>query len=56
MKLFKEEGKKFKNKNQIYQKTASTPEEEQKFTTWLVQSLPYQKEIVQCDFYKKFNE
>ncbi len=55
MKLFREN--EFKNKNEMEQKAASTtPEEEQKFTAWLIQSAPYQTEIIQSEYYKKYNE
>ncbi len=54
MKLFSEEGKQFENMNKMEKKARATPEEEQKFTTWLMQSFPYQKEIIQSDYYKKF--
>jgi hypothetical protein len=56
MKLFREEGKQFEDQMKWEKKARSTPEEEQKFTTWLMQSFPYQKEIIQSDYYKKFNE
>jgi len=56
MKLFRDEGKQFDNQMKWEQKARSTPEKEQKFTTWLMQSLPYQKEIIQSEYYKKFNE
>ncbi len=50
-------GKEFKNKNEMEQKaTSSTLEEKQKFNTWLMQSAPYQMEIVQSAYYKKYNE
>lgn len=54
MKLFNEEGKQFDNKNEMEEKARSTPEKEQKFTTWLMQSYPYQKEIIESGVYKKF--
>ena len=56
MKLFREEGKQFDNINEMEEHARSTPEEEQKFTTWLMQSMPLQKEVVQSLYYKKFNE
>lgn len=56
MKIFTEEGKQFDNKNEMEQKAKSTPEEEQKFTTWLMQSMPLQTEIIQSEYYKKFSE
>ncbi len=46
MKLFREEGKQWDNRNEMEDKARSSPEEEQKFTTWLMKSLPYNKEIV----------
>lgn len=56
MKIFREEGKQFNNSNEMEQKARATPEEEQKFTTWLMQSYPYQKEIIQSNYYKKYTE
>ncbi|MEP6677467.1 MAG: hypothetical protein ABJA78_20060 [Ferruginibacter sp.] len=56
MKLFAEEGKQFNNRNKMEQKARSTTEEEQKFTIWLMQSMPYQTEIINSDYYKKYNE
>ena len=56
MKLFREEGKQFDNMNKMEQKARSAPGEEQKFTTWLMQSVPYQKEIIQSDYHKKYME
>ena len=56
MKIFTEEGKQFDNRNEMEQKAKSTPEEEQKFTTWLMQSMPLQTEIIQSEYYKKFSE
>lgn len=54
MKLFTEEGKKFNNNNEMDKKAQEA--EAQIFNTWLMQSMKYQKEIVQSDYYKKFNE
>jgi hypothetical protein len=54
MKLFLEEGKQFDNRNEMDQKAKT--EDEQKFTTWLLQSMPIQTEIIRSDYYKKFNE
>lgn len=54
MKLFSEEGKQFDDRNTMEEKARAIPAEEQKFTTWLMQSYPYQKEIFESDFYKKF--
>ena len=56
MKIFREEGKQWDNKNEMEEKARSTPEEEQKFTTWLMQSYPYQTEIIRSDYYKKYSE
>ncbi|MEO6405699.1 MAG: hypothetical protein ABIY51_04290 [Ferruginibacter sp.] len=56
MMLFKDEGKQFENKNEMETKARSTPEEEQKFTGWLMQSSPYQMEIVQSEYYKKYTK
>ncbi len=56
MKIFTEEGKQFDNKNEMETRARSTPEEEQKFLTWLMQSMPLQTEIIQSDYYKKFTE
>jgi PBP1b-binding outer membrane lipoprotein LpoB len=44
MKIFREEGKQFDNRNEMDQK--AKPEEEQKFTSWLLQSMPLQTEII----------
>ncbi len=55
MKLFTE-GNIMGNDSKWEEKARSTPEEEQKFTTWLMQFLPYSKEIVQSEYYKKFSE
>ena len=56
MKLFREEGIQFDNSSTMEAKVRMTPEEEQKFTTWLMQSFPLQKEIIQSDYYKKYTE
>ncbi len=56
MKLFTEEGKQFDNMNEMEIKARFTPEEEQKFTTWLMKSYPYQKEVIQSEYYKKYQE
>ena len=56
MKIFREEGKQWDNKNEMEEKARSTPEEEQKFTAWLMQSYPYQTEIIKSDYYKKYTE
>lgn len=56
MKLFKEEGNQFDNSSAMEQKARATPGEEQKFTTWFMQSVPLLQEIVRSDYYKKFNE
>ncbi len=54
MKLLAEE--EFKNKKEMETEARSTPEEEQKFIGWLMLSAPYQTEIVQSEYYKKYNE
>ncbi len=54
MKLFSEEGKKLNNRNEMDQKAKSA--EEQKFTTWLLQTVDNYKEIVQSPYFKKFND
>ncbi|MEO5948452.1 MAG: hypothetical protein ABIP79_16665 [Chitinophagaceae bacterium] len=54
MKLFSEEGKKFNDNNNMEKKAQAA--DAQKFNTWLMQSMKYQSEIVQSDYYKKFNE
>ena len=54
MKIFREEGKQWDNRNEMDQKAKT--EEEQKFTTWLMQSYPYQTEIIKSDYYKKYTE
>ncbi len=55
MKLFREEGKKFDNKNEMDKKAQT--QEEQKFNTWLMKTfVPYNKEIVQSEYFKKYNE
>jgi len=56
MKLFREQGKQFDNINDMEMKVRTVPEEEQKFTTWLMQAYPYQKEIIQSEYYKKFEK
>ena len=40
MKIFREEGNQFDNSSTMEQKARTTPEEEQKFTTWFMQSIP----------------
>ncbi len=54
MKLFSEEGNKFNNKNEMDKKAQAS--EEQKFNTWLMQSIKPHTEIIQSEYYKKFNE
>jgi hypothetical protein len=54
IKLFTEEGRKFDNRNEMEQKAQA--QEKEKFNTWLMQTIPYQKIIVQSDYYKKFSE
>ena len=56
MKIFREEGNQFDNSSTMEAKVRSTPEEEQKFTTWFMQSIPLSQEIVRSNYYKKFNE
>ena len=57
MKLFKEEGNQFDVKAQEMEKRVRTnPTEEQKWKTYIMQIYPYQKEIIQSVYYKKFNE
>ena len=56
MKIFREEGKQWNNINEMEKKARSTPEEEQKFTAWLMQSYLYQTEIIKSDYYKKYQE
>ena len=57
MKLFKEEGNQFDVKAQEMEKRVRTnPTEEQKWKTYIMQIYPYQKEIIQSAYYKKFNE
>jgi len=57
MKLFREEGNQWDaEKGKMEKKATSTPEEEQKFNGWLIQSLAYVKEIVQSPYYTKYNE
>ena len=56
MKIFREEGNQFDNSSTMEAKVRTTPEEEQKFTTWFMQSIPLLQEIVRSDYYKKFNE
>ena len=54
MKIFTEEGKQFNDKNEMDQKAQAA--EKEKFTDWLLQSAPYQREIVESSYYKKFTE
>jgi len=54
MKIFTEEGKQFNKINDMEQKAKAA--DEQVFTTWLMQTIPYQKIIVGSDYYKKWNE
>lgn len=54
IKLFSEEGKLFNDNNEMEKKAREN--EEQKFTAWIMQALPYQKIIVESEYYKKFNE
>jgi uncharacterized protein YciW len=57
MKLFREEGNQWDpDRDKMEEKAKSTPEEEQKFNGWLVQSLAYVREIVQSPYYTKYNE
>ena len=57
MKLFKEEGNQFDVKAQEMEKRVRTnPTEEQKWKTYIIQIYPYQKEIIQSVYYKKFME
>ena len=56
MKLFREEGTQFDNSSTMEAKVRTSPEEEQKFTTWFIQSIPLSQEIVRSDYYKKFND
>ena len=54
MRLFADEGKNFKDNNEMEKKAqAESPE---KFTAWLTQSLAYQRIIIQSDYFKKFND
>lgn len=55
-KLFREEGNQFDNSSTMEQKVRATAGEEQKFTTWFMQSVPLLQEIVRSDYYKKFND
>src|SRR5688572_18762034 len=54
MKLFNEEGIKYKNRSEMDKK--ATAADEPTFTAWLLKSLNSQKIIVQSGYYKKFNE
>ncbi len=58
MKILREEDSRWgKEKEKMEAKAKSSPEEEQKFNTWLMQIyVPYDKEIVQSDYYKKYAE
>lgn len=56
LKLLNDKGKQFGYNIKWEEKARSTPEEEQKFSAWLMQSMPYQKEIIQSEYFKKFNE
>lgn len=54
MKLFTEEGKQFSNRDEM--ETKARADDEGKFRTWLVSTMPHQAIIVKSDYYKKFNE
>lgn len=54
MTLFTNEGKKYNNAVEIEARAKAA--DEQKFNTWLMQTMPYQQEIVKSEYYKKFNE
>lgn len=54
MKIFNEEGKQFNNLNEMEKKARS--EDEQEFAAWLMHAMPYQKIIIESEYYKKFNE
>ena len=54
MTLFREEGKLFNNSTEMEKKAKLA--DEGKFNAWLMQSISLQQEVVQSDFYKKFNE
>lgn len=54
MALFNSEGKNYFNMYEMEKKAKIA--DEQKFNDWLMTAYPYQKEIVQSAYYKKFNE
>jgi len=56
MKLLREEGKQWNNKNEMEEKARANSTEEQKYTSWLRETIPYQSEIAQSEYYKKYNE
>ncbi len=58
MKIFREEGNQWdKDKEEMEAKVKSTPEEEQKFNAWFLQSVvPLLQETVRSDYFKKYNE
>jgi len=56
MKIFREEGKQWDNKNEMEEKARANSTEEQKYTSWLRETIPYQSEIAQSEYYKKYNE
>lgn len=58
MKIFREEGGQWdKDKEKMEAKVKSTPEEEQKYNAWFMQSVvPLLQETARSDYFKKYNE
>jgi hypothetical protein len=58
MKIFREEGGQWdKDKDKMEALAKSTPEEEQEYNTWFLQSvMPLLQETVRSDYFKKYNE
>jgi PBP1b-binding outer membrane lipoprotein LpoB len=54
MNIFRQESARFNNKNEMDQEAQAA--EKDKFNSWLMQTIPYQKIIVESDYYKKYNE
>ena len=57
MELFRTEGGQYGNKMQeMENKVRSNPAEEEKWKPYIMKMFPYQKEIVQSAYYKKFTQ
>ncbi len=57
MQLFRTEGRQYGNKmHEMENKVRSNPAEEKKWEPYIMKMFPYQKEIVQSAYYKKFTQ